>query len=100
MINQGDPVPALASVTDDSFDAAVVSNPRPVVVEYWAQWCPPDTQTPNMSDSARATFSMRTSRSVPAIRKAPASNTMSASAASSIWAATGPARAYPPKTTA
>ena len=32
---------ALTSVTDASFDAAVVSNPRPVIVEYWAQWCPP-----------------------------------------------------------
>ena len=32
---------ALTSVTDASFDAAVVSNPRPVIVEYWAQWCGP-----------------------------------------------------------
>ena len=32
---------ALRSVTDSDFDAAVVSNPRPVLVEYWAPWCGP-----------------------------------------------------------
>jgi thioredoxin 1 len=28
-------------VTDDSFDAEVLRSPRLVIVEYWAQWCPP-----------------------------------------------------------
>jgi thioredoxin 1 len=32
---------AVRAVTDDSFDADVLHNPRPVIVEYWAQWCPP-----------------------------------------------------------
>lgn len=32
--------PATA-VTDASFDAAVRRSPRPVIVEFWAQWCPP-----------------------------------------------------------
>ena len=29
------------AVTDDSFDAEVLRCPRPVIVEYWARWCPP-----------------------------------------------------------
>jgi thioredoxin 1 len=28
-------------VTDDSFEAAVRRSARPVIVEYWAEWCPP-----------------------------------------------------------
>jgi thioredoxin 1 len=29
------------TVTDENFEAEVEHNPRPVIVEYWAQWCPP-----------------------------------------------------------
>jgi thioredoxin 1 len=32
---------AIKIVTDESFEADVLRNPRPVIVEYWAQWCPP-----------------------------------------------------------
>jgi thioredoxin 1 len=32
---------AIKTVTDDSFDAEVLHNPLPVIVEYWAQWCGP-----------------------------------------------------------
>jgi thioredoxin 1 len=28
-------------VTDDSFEAEVRRSSRPVIVEYWAEWCPP-----------------------------------------------------------
>jgi len=28
-------------VTDAGFEADVLQNPKPVIVEYWAQWCAP-----------------------------------------------------------
>ena len=32
---------AVRAVTDESFEAEVLRASRPVIVEYWAQWCPP-----------------------------------------------------------
>lgn len=29
------------AVTDETFEAEVRRSLRPVIVEYWAQWCPP-----------------------------------------------------------
>lgn len=32
---------AIKTVTDETFDTDVLGSARPVIVEYWARWCPP-----------------------------------------------------------
>jgi thioredoxin 1 len=31
----------IVTVTDDNFAEQVLGNPLPVLLEYWAEWCPP-----------------------------------------------------------
>ena len=43
-------------VTDETFEADVLSAPRPVIVEYWAQWCGPCRQVAPVLDSIAADY--------------------------------------------
>jgi len=50
---------ATREVTDQSFDADVLANPRPVIVEYWAPWCGPCRQVGPVLDAIAAEYTGR-----------------------------------------
>jgi thioredoxin 1 len=35
------PLTSVTQLTDDTFDAVVLESDRPVLVDFWAAWCPP-----------------------------------------------------------
>jgi thioredoxin 1 len=47
------------AVTDQSFEAEVLTNPRPVIVEYWAPWCGPCRQIGPVLDAIAAEYAGR-----------------------------------------
>jgi thioredoxin 1 len=50
---------AVLSLTDTTFDEEVKSSSRPVVVEFWAEWCPPCKLLSPILDSVAVDYADR-----------------------------------------
>jgi thioredoxin 1 len=49
----------VSAVTDDTFESLVVRSPKPVLVDYWADWCAPCRQISPIIDELAGEFGDR-----------------------------------------